>query len=105
MKTMTIGLSKFGATCLKLMDQVKPRDFVVIITKRGKPIARMTPLEPATLVAVQIEETSHALRWKQRYNLRDFPRCVWYDLFAFAVPPGKRPIAPSRLSHSAFPKS
>jgi prevent-host-death family protein len=50
MKIMTTGLSKFRATCLKLMDQVKAREFVVIITERGKPIARMIPLEPATLV-------------------------------------------------------
>jgi prevent-host-death family protein len=47
MKTMTIGLSKFRATCLKLIDQVKAREFIVIITKREKPIARMIPLEPA----------------------------------------------------------
>jgi hypothetical protein len=29
---------------------------------------------------------------------------VWYHLAVPAVPPGKRWIAPSRLSHSAFPK-
>ena len=45
MKTITIGLSKFRATCLKLMDEVKARRFIVVITKRGKPIAKMTPLE------------------------------------------------------------
>ena len=38
------------------------------------------------------------------YWRRDFVQTVWYDDFAFAVPPGKRWIAPSRLSHSAFPK-
>ena len=43
MKTRTKGLSKFRATCLKLVE------FVVIITERGKPIARMLRLEPATL--------------------------------------------------------
>ena len=50
MKTITIGLSKFRATCLKLMDEVKARRFIVVITKRGKPIAKMTPLETGGLL-------------------------------------------------------
>lgn len=53
MKTITIGLSKFRATCLRLMDQVEAREFVVIITKRGKPIARMIPVETAGNVSLE----------------------------------------------------
>jgi prevent-host-death family protein len=40
-----MDLSKFRPTCLKLMDSVKARRFTVAITKRGKPIAKMVPLE------------------------------------------------------------
>jgi prevent-host-death family protein len=45
MKTITIGLRKFRATCLKLMDEVHAKRFVVVITKHGKPIAKMIPPE------------------------------------------------------------
>jgi prevent-host-death family protein len=47
LKTITIGLSKFRATCLKLMDEVKAKRFIVVITKRGKPIAKMIPVDTA----------------------------------------------------------
>ena len=52
MKTITIGISRFRATCLKLMDGVNAKRFIVVITKRGKPIARMIPVEKADYVSL-----------------------------------------------------
>ena len=45
MKTMAAG--KFKARCLQVMDQVKSTRTAVVITKRGKPIAKLVPVEPA----------------------------------------------------------
>ncbi len=41
MKTM--GISKFKAHALKILDQVAKTHEVIFITKRGKPLAQITP--------------------------------------------------------------
>jgi prevent-host-death family protein len=43
----TVKASEFKAKCLQLMDQVAETGETVIITKRGKPVARLVPA-PAT---------------------------------------------------------
>jgi prevent-host-death family protein len=45
MKTKTMAAGAFKAQCLKVMDQVKSRRESVIITKRGKPVAKLIPIE------------------------------------------------------------
>lgn len=40
----TIAASEFKAKCLALLDDVDPDG--IIITKRGKPVARLMPMEP-----------------------------------------------------------
>ena len=42
---MKISAGQFKAQCLKLMDEVKTRHEEVVITKRGKPVARLVPCE------------------------------------------------------------
>ncbi len=41
----TIGVSAFKAQCLSLLDRLAPEGLV--ITKRGKPVARVTPYPPS----------------------------------------------------------
>lgn len=41
---MEVPAGKFKATCLKLMDRVATTGEEVVITKRGKPIARLAPV-------------------------------------------------------------
>jgi len=41
----TIPAGEFKAKCLAIMDEVQARGETIVITKRGKPIARVTPLE------------------------------------------------------------
>jgi prevent-host-death family protein len=41
MKTM--GISKFKAHALKILDQVAKTQEIIVITKRGKPLAQITP--------------------------------------------------------------
>ena len=50
MKTMAAG--KFKAQCLGVMEQVRKTREPVVITKRGKPIAKLIPLgtDSATLI-------------------------------------------------------
>lgn len=44
MKTM--GAGEFKAKCLQVMDQVYSTRTPVVITKRGKPIAKLVPADP-----------------------------------------------------------
>ena len=43
MATITIAAGQFKATCLKLLDTVATGQKSLVITKRGKPIARLVP--------------------------------------------------------------
>jgi prevent-host-death family protein len=43
MRTMPAG--EFKAKCLAVMDEVKASGQEVIVTKHGKPVARLAPLE------------------------------------------------------------
>ena len=45
MKTKTMPAGEFKAKCLKVMDQVQARRQGVTITKRGKPVAMLVPVE------------------------------------------------------------
>lgn len=48
MKSKTIPAAKFKAECLALLDEVATTRNEVIVTKRGKPVARLVPLEAGT---------------------------------------------------------
>ena len=41
-----IPATEFKAKCLELMDRVAERRETFIITKRGKPVAKLAPLDP-----------------------------------------------------------
>jgi prevent-host-death family protein len=45
MKTMAAGA--FKVHCLKVMDEVQSKRQAVLITKRGKPVAKLVPVEQA----------------------------------------------------------
>jgi prevent-host-death family protein len=51
MRTMTA--SYFRARCLKLMDEVAAGGEAIVITKRGRPVAELLPLDGSE--ALQIE--------------------------------------------------
>lgn len=55
MRTMPAG--EFKAKCLAVMDEVQATGQPVIVTKRGKPVARLTPIQ---LAAKQSPESSNA---------------------------------------------
>lgn len=41
----SIGAGLFKARCLELMDEVNERHVEYVITKRGKPVAKLVPVE------------------------------------------------------------
>jgi prevent-host-death family protein len=43
---MEISAAQFKAKCLKLMDDIARTRKSIIITKRGKPVAKLMPVEP-----------------------------------------------------------
>jgi prevent-host-death family protein len=43
----TIPAGEFKAKCLAIMDEVQARGETIVITKRGKPVVRITPLDDA----------------------------------------------------------
>lgn len=45
MKTKTIPAGTFKARCLAIMDEVAAKRQAIVITKRGKPVAKLVPVE------------------------------------------------------------
>jgi prevent-host-death family protein len=41
----TIGAGEFKARCLRLMDEVAERHTEIVITKHGRPVARLVPMD------------------------------------------------------------
>jgi len=44
----TIAAGEFKAKCLYLMDQVNAKHQSIVITKYGKPVAKLVPIEEET---------------------------------------------------------
>jgi prevent-host-death family protein len=47
----TIPAGRFKAQCLKLLDEVAETGETILVTKRGKPVAKVEPIEPAPSLA------------------------------------------------------
>ena len=41
----SIAAARFKAQCLKLLDEVAETGETIVVTKRGKPVARVEPVE------------------------------------------------------------
>lgn len=46
MAERTIPVSRFKAQCLGLLDEVAKTGQTIVVTKRGRPVVRVSPLEP-----------------------------------------------------------
>ena len=42
---MEISAAEFKAKCLKLMDEISKTRRAIVITKRGRPVAKLVPIE------------------------------------------------------------
>ena len=45
MDNRQVAASEFKANCLRLMDEVAQQRRPIVITKRGKPVAKLVPVE------------------------------------------------------------
>jgi len=51
MAMRTIPAGRFKAQCLRLLDEVAETGETIVVTKRGKPVAKLEPVEaPRSLV-------------------------------------------------------
>lgn len=46
---MNVNAAEFKAKCLKLLDEVAATHQPLVITKRGRPVARVVPIEDDTV--------------------------------------------------------
>lgn len=62
MKESTVQASEFKTHCLRLLDEVADNGRPIVITKRGRPVARLVP----------VESTSKPLggRWEGRIKIK-----------------------------------
>ncbi len=47
-----IPAAEFKAHCLKLLDQVQRSGESLVVTKRGRPVARVVPMAPAEKISL-----------------------------------------------------
>jgi prevent-host-death family protein len=46
MKSRIVAAGRFKAQCLALLDEVADTGIALVVTKRGKPVARVVPMQP-----------------------------------------------------------
>ena len=56
MKTETVTISKFKATCLGLLKQVKMNGEPILVTLKGEPVAMVVPPPPRETSSVWMTE-------------------------------------------------
>ena len=56
MKERTIPAGEFKAKCLAILDEVQAYGETVVVTKRGRPVARLVPLEEPAGEAAEPED-------------------------------------------------
>jgi prevent-host-death family protein len=71
MKKMAAGA--FKVHCLAVMDEVQSKRQTVLITKRGKPVAKLVPVEKETDDFYNFHEGQGIHRWRRRRS-RVHPR-------------------------------
>ncbi len=47
---ITVPAGEFKAKCLALMDEVESTGKEIVITKHNRPVARLAPVHPATVI-------------------------------------------------------
>ena len=45
MEEATVGASEFKAKCLRILDEVAEHGRTLVITKHGRPVAKVTPMQ------------------------------------------------------------
>ena len=64
MVTRTIAAGEFKAKCLALLDEVAETGEELVVTKRGKPIARVAPLKATQTREWSRVSLAHLVEWE-----------------------------------------
>ena len=68
----SIAAGKFKDVCLKTLDEVAATRVPVVITKRGRPVARLVPVAPApkkrSLAGRVVQETGNPFATGARWD-------------------------------------
>ena len=75
----TISASQFKARCLALLDEVAEGGGELVVTKRGRPVAKVVPVDDDV-----------SLRGSVTYNVSDEELIAPIDVEWDAVPPASR---------------
>lgn len=75
----TISASRFKARCLALLDEIAEGGGELIVTKRGRPVAKLVPVDG-----------TGSLRGSVTYNVSDEELIEPVDVEWKAAPPGTR---------------
>ena len=103
MKKMAAGA--FKANCLAVMDDVQAKHETIVITKHGKPVAKLVPVEPQGddifgflrgKVTITGDVVSPTLSRREWGNLSDFAR---HARCALADYRPRQSIGQSQVSH------
>ncbi len=80
----TVGVLEAKTNLSALLDEVEDRREVIVITRHGRPVARLTP-EPAArrLKASELAERTRAFRDRQAPD-HDWASLSWEELKAIA---------------------
>ncbi|MGK6312590.1 type II toxin-antitoxin system Phd/YefM family antitoxin [Neorhizobium sp. DT-125] len=76
MKSKTVAAAEFKATCLRLIDEMNEDGQPITITKRGKPVAVLTPVRKDNAI-------------KPLWGLMEGTVSRYDDPFAPAIDPGE----------------
>jgi prevent-host-death family protein len=59
-----VAATEFKANCLRLMDEVAQQRRPIIITKRGKPVAKLVPVEEEADRSLRAHGRKHQDMWR-----------------------------------------
>ncbi len=92
---MTITATEFKARCLELMDRVYQTGESIVITKRGKPVSRLTPpkipVKKTNFLGCMEGQLGELANLPPEYSVFNFDDAPIFSLFASTEPSGQTP--------------
>ena len=71
MVTREVAAGEFKARCLRLLDEVAEERVELVVTKRGRPVARVVPLDDAADLRGSVEVLVDDESWFSTADLVD----------------------------------
>lgn len=91
-KTTTVPAASFKARCLELMDRVRETREAYVVTKHGKPVAKLVPYEDTPPRPFFGCMAGTLLKYERPFDAIDGE----WDIDAILNPPSRSPSRPAR---------